>query len=198
MKKKNKKLGIQDINKNTGSNVSNKISKIKDNEKKYVIILTFIFTVLFFIIGFLSIKIYMNDFDDYTNYLDSASYISLSSNVITLSDKDKINDNEALSRNGYSLSISNKMDYDVNYRLLLVEDEYLKEFCGCFKNNFNINDFKFSLDGKNIKNLMENMVLDTGHLDAKEIKKVNLNIWINKASMFDGHFHGMVVFELID
>ena len=45
---------------------------------------------------------------------------------------------------------------------------------------------------------MENMVLDTGHLDAKEIKKVNLNIWINKASMFDGHFHGMVVFELID
>ena len=49
-KKKKNKLKIEDVNRNSAKNVSHTINKIKSNERKYTIILVFIFMILFIVI----------------------------------------------------------------------------------------------------------------------------------------------------
>ena len=46
------KLKSDDINKNTGRDISHTISKIQANEKKYTIILVLVFMAIFFTISF--------------------------------------------------------------------------------------------------------------------------------------------------
>ena len=51
------KLKAEDINKNTGKDISHTISKIQANERKYTIILIIFFVSLFFVVGYFSLRV---------------------------------------------------------------------------------------------------------------------------------------------
>lgn len=197
-KKKNEKLNIHDINKNNSKDISHTINKIKENEWKYMMILVLFFMTLFFVIGYVSLKIKTLSFFDYMSDFNGA-YVSLSSNVITLDENDKMSDIMGLNSNGIDLVFQNTINEDYNYKIILIEDFDLKNRCGCSSEGFNISDIRYSLDESTVKNLSgQNMLLTTGYLEMGKKDKINLKIWLDKNSQSLGHFHGRIFFEKIE
>lgn len=192
------KLKKQDVNKNNGKDISHTISKIQDNERKYTIILVVFFMAIFFIIGFVSLRIRTSSFFEYSNNFNGA-YLSLTSRVVFLDQSSKVDDSVGLLSDGENLVIYNTTNEDINYKIILVEDYDLEKECGCSNNSFNKNDIKFSIDGKNVRTFSsEEMVITTGFLEMGKKENINLKIWIDHNSMNIGHFHGKVLFEKIE
>ena len=197
-KRKKEKLSINDINKNSGKNISHSINKIKENEKKYTIILVMFFMTLFLIIGYVSLRVKTFSLIDYSNDL-SGAYVSLSSSVITLSEDDKISNNLGLVSDGIYLNLQNRIDNDYNYKIMLAEDDEIKNICGCSNELFNVEDIRYSIDGKTVKSISKNnMLITTGFLKMGGKDKINLKIWIDENSHSVGHFHGKIYFEKIE
>lgn len=197
-KKKIEKLNIHDINKNNSKDISHTINKIKENEWKYMVILVAFFMTLFFVIGYVSLRVKTLSFFDYTSDFNGA-YVSLSSNVITLDENDKMSDCMGLSSSGIDLVFQNTINEDFNYKIILVEDLDMKNKCGCSSEGFNIQDIRYSLNGSTVKSLSnQNMLLTTGYLEMGKKDKINLKIWLDKNSQSSGHFHGRIFFEKIE
>ena len=192
------KLKIQDVNKNTGKNISHTISKIQDNERKYTFILVIFFMLLFFVIGYLSLKAKNTNFFNYSNNINGA-YLSLSSKVVFLGEKNKISDNNGLLSDGIDISFYNTTDEDINYKLILVDDTDLGILCGCKNEMFDKNYIRFSIDGVNVKRFFNNeMVITTGYLEMGKTANINLKMWQDINSLNTGHFHGKVIFEKME
>ena len=197
-KKKSEKFGVHDINKSSSKDISHTINKIKENETKYTIILVIFFMTLFFVIGYVSLRVKTISILDYSSDFNSA-YVSLSSSVITLDDNDIMSDSMGLASNGINLSFHNTVSKDLNYKLILVEDDDMKRICGCSSDLFNIENIRYSIDGKTVKGISkDSMLLTTGFLEMGKNDNINIKIWLADNSLNSGHFHGRIYFEKIE
>lgn len=202
-KKKKNKLKIENVNRNSSKNVSHTINKIKSNERKYTVILVFIFMILFIVICFFLFRVNGNKL--YSS-VDSArnEMLESSSRVITLTNDYILSDKVGLKTDKYVVTINNDIPEILNYKIKLVRDDIITSKCKCDTTSLLLNNIKYSLDGKNISTLVENnnkeIIITTGSLKSGENKKVNINLWIdeNVAKDKEHHFHGYFKVERIE
>ncbi|MDY5874807.1 MAG: hypothetical protein SPJ74_01890 [Bacilli bacterium] len=202
-KKKKNKLKIENVNRNSSKNVSHTINKIKSNERKYTIILVFIFMILFIVICFFLFRVNGNKL--YSS-VDSArnEMLESSSRVITLTNDYILSDKVGLKTDKYVVTINNDIPEILNYKIKLVRDDIITSKCKCDTTSLLLNNIKYSLDGKNISTLVENnnkeIIITTGSLKSGENKKVNINLWIdeNVSKDKEHHFHGYFKVERIE
>ena len=202
-KKKKNKLKIENVNRNSSKNVSHTINKIKSNERKYTVILVFVFIVLFVIVGFFAFRVNGNKL--YSS-VDSArnEMLESSSRVVTLTNDYILSDNEGLKTDKYIVNINNDTPDVMNYKIRLVRDDIITSKCKCDTTALLLSNIKYSLDGKNISTLVENnnkeIIITTGSLKSGENKKVNINLWIDEEVLKDKdyHFHGYFKVERVE
>ena len=109
MARPRKKLQQSDINRNTSVEVSHTIKKIKENERKYTIVLVIIFMSIFSIIGYKLFSVDSNIlFNNVSAYSKYNSYFSISSEVLTLTNKDIYSDDLGIKTEKDSINITNK------------------------------------------------------------------------------------------
>lgn len=192
------KMKANDINKNTGRDITHTVNKIKANERKYTIILVIFFMTIFCFIGYISLRVKPIDLIEYSSSINN-SYISSSSDIILLSEKDKKTDLEGLKSEEVEVVFKNATSNDINYKIIFVEDTEIKQICKCSSDEFNLKDIKFSIDGKKIKKFPEEEnVITTGFLQAGKTDKIKIRIWIDSNSNYKGHFHGQFKFKEIE
>lgn len=202
-KKKKNKLKIENINKNSSKNVSHTINKIKSNEKKYTIILVFIFMILFIVIGFFLFRVNGNKLYSSVDSVRN-EMLESSSRVITLTNDYILSDKVGLKTDKYVVTINNDIPEILNYKIKLVRGDIITSKCKCDTTSLLLNNIKYSLDGKNISTLVENnnkeIIITTGSLKSGENKKVNINLWIDENVLKDKehHFHGYFKVERIE
>lgn len=202
-KKEKNKLKIENVNRNSSKNVSHTINKIKSNERKYTVILVFVFIVLFVIVGFFAFRVNGNKL--YSS-VDSArnEMLESSSRVVTLTNDYILSDSEGLKTDKYIVNINNDTPDVMNYKIRLVRDDIITSKCKCDTASLLLSNIKYSLDGKNISTLVENnnkeIIITTGSLKSGENKKVNINLWIDENILKDKdyHFHGYFKVERVE
>lgn len=182
----NKKLKQSDINRNTSIEVSHTIRKIKENERKYTIILVVFFMILFSIVGYnvLSIDndVILNDVKVASN---NSSYYSLSSNVVTMTSENIMSDKEGLNSLGYVIYLENNTKFDKKYKIVLETKE-----CMCGNNNLDKSKIKYSIDG-NIKTLDDDSFYEV-NLKKGEKTSIIYKMWVSDdvGDSDNLHYHG--------
>ena len=191
-----KKLQKSDINKNSSSQVSHTIRKIKENEAKYTAVLVLVFMALFCVIGFFTLRVNNGFLTDSVHQLDVADYgLSLSSSVVTLSASNVMSEEEGLQSNPYYLTVENRTMHDMNYKIVLVEDEDLYESCGC--QSIPLNQIHFSFEEEHSTILDESHTIGEAFLMSGKKKQYKVRIWLDSSydSFLEAHFHGHFVIE---
>ena len=191
-----KKLQKSDINKNSSSQVSHTIKKIKENEAKYTAVLVFGFMILFCVIGYFTLRVNNNFLTDSVRQIDMTDYgLSLSSSVVTLSESNVMSEEEGLQSNPYFLTVENRTKSDLNYKILLVEDKDLYESCGC--HSIPLEQIHFSFEEENPSLLNESRTIGEAFLMSGKKKQYKVKIWVDSShdSSLEEHFHGHFVIE---
>ena len=192
------KLKSDDINKNTGRDISHTISKIQANEKKYTIILVLVFMAIFFTISFFVFRVSPDNLYNFSSNVSNLSFYS-SGEVVSLFEDKIMNDKDGLNLSPVILNIYNNTLDDANYKISFVEDLNMRKKCGCDGKNSDLSQIKFTVDSDNIKSFQNNdMVISTGFIKAGEHKKVSIRIWLSNESGMGNHIHGYFDVERIN
>lgn len=203
MIRKKEKLKINDINKNSGKEVSHTINKIKENERKYTIILVIFFMVLFGVVGYYTLRVDNTTLGDSLNEVVSDN-LSSSSQIVILTKNNIKTDNEGLNGTDYTINITNNSLEIVNYKIKLVSDTRAVTNCNCADRLLPVNMIRYSLNNKNIQILSLNsnneMIITTGSIKSGKTKKLKINMWVSDTidSTVDYHFHGYFKVEKVE
>jgi len=192
---KQKKLNSNEINKNSSIQISHSINRIKENERKYTIILVAIFMAVFIVVGYISLTVSNKYLGNYT--IDYVYDIALNSTSVTLSFKNILSDEEGLKSKPYSYALQNARNNKISYRVKLVEDTYFKEKCGC-EEHIDYNLIKYSVDGKTVKTFTDSgLTVYEGDLNAFGTLQKEIRFWISEETTLDKnqHFHGKLIIE---
>ena len=190
-RKRTKKLNIHDIHKNNDVEVSHAIQKIKENERKYTAILVLIFMCVFIIVGYFSLRVNYHYSSD--NNILVNSY-STSGDVITLTNQAVLSDKEGLLTIPYHYQFSNDYSKDINYQIVLVQDNDYSDICGC--DSFSTKNIRYSLDGKTIKNLPDDGVIENGVLRKNSVRDLELYLWVSDSlANNNSHYHAYLTIE---
>ena len=189
-----KKVEHVNINRNTSIEVSHTIRKIKENERKYTIILVIFFMLLIGIVGYNMLIIDSNNlYSDIKTASSNNSYVSLSSNDITLTNKNIMSDIDGLKSKKYLLSISNNTGKLKKYKIYFISNEL--DTCKCGNKVFNKSDIRYSID-EEILSLKDDLFVE-GILKKNEKKNIVFNMWINDNISINEelHFHGYFIIK---
>lgn len=194
MATKKKKLKQANINRNTSVEVSHTIKKIKENERKYTIILVIFFMIIIGIVGYNVLTIDNNElYSDIKTASNTSSYLSLSSNNITLTNKNIMNDKDGLKSKKYAIHITNNTGKVKKYKVYFVSDD--KDNCKCGNKLFNKNNIRYSIDGDVLS--LDNDLFVEGILRKNEKRNIIFNMWISDEfnSNEELHFHGHFIIK---
>lgn len=192
-RRKPKKLKKEAIIRNSSNQVSHTIQKIKANERKYTMILVSFFFLLFCFIGYFTLRVH-ESFD--THYNDNVQEekhgISTSGKMVTLTDQSIVSDSLGLQSEGFPFVVENYEEKTVHYRVILVNDEFVAQDCGCSERLFPISAIHYSLDSRLIQTLQSSNVLYEGDIAPKDSEVFSIKLWIDNSLSFpvDSHFHG--------
>ena len=177
--KKRKKLAEEDINKNSGKEISHTISKIKAHERFYTFILVIIFMVTISVSVFLGLKVDSYQLYDASYYLSS---FTLSGELVTLSKKNVMNDIEGLSSKTYTLKYSNHTERDVNFLIRFATDETQKAKCKCDDKIVDYQKIKYSIDGEHVQQFSdETMILSAGMVKSGNSDEFKVKLWLDES-----------------
>ena len=196
-----RKLKLNDINKNSSVEVSHTIKKIKEHELRYTIILVVFFMILFGIIGYFTLRIDTNSIGPNIN-INSKAYLgfdtSIQGDIIYLDKNNIMTDIEGLKSQEYLVEVKNTTSTSFNYNLFLTPYEEQIKKCGCRDHIIDSKYIKYTIDGKTIKTLGEDLQLEKGLIQERSIKRVKIRIWIddsiNKNSNY--HYHGYIKMKM--
>ena len=188
VKKKNKKIKHRDY-----IEVPHAIKVLKDNEKKYTVILVIIFMLIISYIGYRVLTIDNSDLYSSINIAsNNYSYVSLNSSVITLTSDDIKNDEEGKTSSKNIIHIVNNTNKIQKYKIYLKNDYTDK--CACGNDLINKNYIHYSIDGKEVLTVKDNLFIE-GKLKKKEKKDIKFTMWVSNQVIEDLHFHGHFVLE---
>ena len=184
------------IKKRVSREPSKVIKNIKENGTKYTIILVIFFMLLIGFVGYNLITV-TND-ELYTDYKIASSmddYLSLSSNNITLTNKNVISDEEGLKSNKYSIHIENNTNKVKQYKIYFVSD--YKDKCKCGNKLFDKSSIRYSINKKDVLTLKNDNLFIDGILKKNESKDIVFNMWIsNKTNTEEElHYHGHFIIK---
>lgn len=184
-----KMISEEDISKNSSVKISGTINRIKANERKYTIYLVIIFMFLFTIVGYFTLKF---NVDDYNKDLKKDS-ITLNSDIVTLSEEDRLSDLDGLKSKSYKITIESGIEEATRYRIRLVKDDTLTDMCGCLE-EIKPSDLRVSFDGDIVTyNNFDDIVIDTGKIRVHEVRTTYVKIWLSEDATT--HFHGRFILE---
>lgn len=180
----------------------NIVSEIRKHEKKYTIILVVLFIFLILFTGYCILSI---DNKKLTTNTKSINYrynsVSTSYQVITLTSKNIMNINDGLNSPKIPIHIENNTNTKYSYKIVLKKDKQTTKKCGCENNIEDYKHIKYSLNGKDILNLNEDMVIYKGNIKRDEDKDIYINIWVDPSILDNNsnyHFHGYFSIEKIN
>ena len=194
MARPKKKLKQNDINRNTSIEVSHTIRKIKENERKYTVILVIFFMIVISIVGYHVFTINSDSlYSDIKTGSSNSSYLSLSSSNIVLTKEDILSDDVGMNTNKYIIHLENNTGKIKQYKVYFVSDH--KDTCKCGNKVFDKKFIRYSVDNE-VKTLKDGLFVD-GVLKKNESKDILFNMWIseeiNKNS--DLHLHGHFIIK---
>ena len=193
MPKKKKKLRESEINRNFSPEISHTIRKIKENEFKYTVFLVLIFMMLFILIGYHTLSINTNSLIKYNENSVSFQEMFISSEKVTLTSKNVMNDFLGLQSYKYNIDIANNTSHEVRYQVLFQKDDELTNRCGCSLSSDDFKNIHYSLDGENVKDFSnDNFVVFEDVISSKSRNSINIQMWLAE-SFIDGHIHGEFV-----
>lgn len=194
---RNVKLQEEDIQKNSGKNISHTINKIKAHERYYTTILVLIFMVV------ISISIYFGlRVDTYNTYaentLDNGTGFSYTSSLIYLN-QNNIGNTKDNKDSSYGISISNMTNNNINYSIKIkIDEEKIKE-CNC--ETISYDKLRYSLED-NIERTFssEEMIITTGFAHPLEREDIKIHVWISDEVPKEEEpvFFGQIVLEKIE
>ena len=191
MARKHKKLKIQDIHKNSSPEVSHAIKKIKENERKYTVLLSLSFMVVFCIFGYFSLRINYHYLSE-NHYLPTSSY-STSGETIMLNHQNILTDQEGLLSIPYHYRFSNELAQDMNYQILFVLDEEYHKICGC--ELFPLEKIHYSLDGKTVQTIPKSGILESGVFRKNSERDITLYLWVSDELNYASHYHAFLTMK---
>ena len=195
MARPKKKLKQANINRNTSIEVSHTIKKIKENERKYTIILVIFFMIIIGIVGYNVLTIDNSElYSDIKVASSTNNYLSLSSNNIVLTNKDIISDENGLKNNRYSIHVANNTDRIQKYKVYFISD--YKDICKCNNKIFNKNSIHYSINKKDVLTLKDDLFVE-GILKKGEEETIEFNMWISEDKKIEEelHFHGHFIIK---
>ncbi len=180
-------------------NKFNVIKEIKNHEKKYTIFLVVLFIFLILFTGYCILSI---DNKKLTNNTKSINYrynsLSSSFQIITLTNKNIMDDISGLNTNKVLIHIENSTNKNYDYKIVLKKDKSTTKMCSCPEHNDDYKYIKYSINGKNVLKLDSNYVIYKGTLKKDEKKDLLVNIWLDQSTNNDYHYHGYFKVEKIN
>jgi hypothetical protein len=196
-----KKLNASDISKNSSIEVSHTIKKIKENEKKYTIMLVIFFMILFCLIGYFTLSfnaVYIDNYD--YDALSNNQDVSSSGTLISLYGNDQVEDSIALNddKYTYTYSFSNNSKEEIKYQIVLEKDSSQIDKCGCSNSLLSYDSINYSINGKDVNTFSnDNLIIDSGVLDGEAKETLNIKLWVNSKGINNEHFHGHITLEKV-
>jgi len=190
------KLAKEDINKNSGKEISHTISKIQAHERLYTFLLVIVFMVTIPIFVFFALKVDEYQLYDPSYYLSS---FSLSGQSVTLTSDNIMSDEEGLKSPQYTLDFSNNTNHSVNYIIRFAEDEDMFEKCECKDKVIDYHMIKYSLDGKTVHQFTdETMIITAGMIKDKADDYLNIRFWIDDSIKDEAFYYGKFILEELE
>ena len=190
-----KVLNSYDVNKNSGIKISHTISKIKEHEARYTVILTSIFMVVIVVFCYFAFRF---DEDSLTSidYTKAYSHLSASGRVVYINQRDIMSDEAGLKNTPVSVNFSNMTNHTINYVIRFAKEESMIENCKCEIVDYK--KIKFSVDGKNVQSFdNEDMIVTTGMIKSNKEGTLDVHFWIDDEvdSNSDCNFYGKFIFD---
>ena len=186
---RNVKLHEQDIQKNSGKNISHTINKIKAHEREYTVILVLFFMVVISISLYFALRV--DSYNIYANEIDRGIGFSYTSRLVYLNNMNKENNKEL-----YNIEISNMTDYNTNYVVKIIPDTEKMKECNC--NIISSDKLRYSLEDNIERQFTKNdMFLTTGFISSLEKKDITLSLWISEEESKEEYFYGQIILEKI-
>ncbi len=185
------------ILKNSSSNISHSIKRIKENERKYTILLVGFFFLLFCFIGYFTLRVNSADFLDYYQEQSDEHGVKTSGGLVTLTSNHIMSNQEGLQSDIVLLTIENHLDCSFRYRIIFVEDDYLIDKCGCRGKSYNLSSIHYSIDGVQVKSFSsDSVIVLEDQLNSGNTKNYPIRVWLDESvPISDLHFHGHFVVE---
>ena len=194
---RNVKLHGEDIQKNSGKNISHTINKIKAHERYYTTILVLIFMVVISISIYLGLRV--DSYNAYTGTtLDNGTGFSYTSSLIYLN-QNNIGDTKENKDSSYSISISNMTNTNINYIIRIILDEDKMKECNC--DTITYDKLRYTLEDKIERSFSnENMIITTGFIHPLEKEDIPIKVWISDEMTKEQEpvFFGKIVLEKIE
>ena len=190
---RNVKLKSEDIQKNSGKNISHTISKIKAHERFYTTILVLVFMVIISLGIYIAIRV--NPYYIYAEDLDRGEGFSYTSRLIYLNQKN-IGDKD----NEYEITLSNMTNNNINYIMRMVPDDESINACNCGDSIISYTELRYSLEDTIERSFSDsNMIFTTGNIHPLERETIPIKIWIREDFESDNcNFYGKIVLEKIE
>lgn len=192
------KLKEEDINKNSGKEISHTISKIKQHEKLYTFFLVIVFMVTISLSVFLGLRV--DSYQLYDASLYDASF-SMTGQLVSLNSKNIMSDEEGLKSSSYTLKYKNNIGRDVNFIIRFAMDMDRVEKCGCEKDMVDYSLIRYSLDGKTVQTFSdETMIITAGMLKNRNSDELKIRIWLDDSigEMDANLYYGKFIFEELE
>ena len=192
------KLKEEDINKNSGKEISHTINKIKEHEKLYTFFLVIIFMVTISLSVFLGLRV-----DSYQLY-DASLYdssFSMSGQLVTLNHDQVMSDEDGLKSKEYTLSYKNSTGRNVNFIIRFSLDEERVKKCECSSDLVDYQKIKFSLDGKKVQQFTdETMIITAGMVKNRKSDELKIHIWLDESLQDSNNciYYGKFIFEELE
>ena len=190
-----KRIKQEDITKNTGKEIGSTIARFKMHEKRYTFYLVVIFMLTIMISAYFGLKV--DSYHLYDSSKNKGSYLSFSSRLVFLNQKNIMSDLDGLKSSTYLVDFSNTTAESINYIIRLVLDEDSIEQCNCENEIVDFDKIRYSIDGKSVLSFRdENMIIETGTIQSQKNEKFNIRFWLNdQVDTSKCHFYGRLIFE---
>ncbi len=182
------KLKEADIHKNSGKEISHTISKIKENERFYTILLVLVFMVTISVSIYIGLRVNLSSLsaDELSTYASGFSY---SGQLIHL-DSTNIGMENAKT---YTISSSNFTSDDINYLMKIVLDQHFIKECRCEDMIASYDQIHFSFEDKEVRSFSNSdLVLKTGFLPRGKKDSLRVSIWLDESVDTNVHFYGRI------
>ncbi len=192
------KLVEEDINKNSGKEISHTISKIKAHERLYTFVLVVIFMFTISITAFLGLKVDSYQLYDASYYY---SHFSMKGDSIKLSSKDVMSDVNGLVSKPRTLEYNNNTNKNINFIIRFSPDEKEIKKCGCENKIIDYHKIKYSLDGINIKTFTDDaMIISASMLEKNSNGTFSIRLWLDESlkNKDDCVYYGKFVLEELE
>ena len=199
MEEKGKKNSLknEEVKKSSGGKkVSRTIEVIKKHERLYTGILVIIFMIVILTSVYLGLK--ADTIKLYDTRFDPPSSLSVSGQLISLTNKNIMSDREGLDSEKITLKYLNNTGRNINFVIRFIEDEETLEKCNCKDKILDYKKIKFSLDGVKVQTFKnEDMVVTTGSIKNRKTDTIGIKFWIDEEEdkLKECFYYGKLIFE---